>query len=491
MARTSTESCVLKLKLKTSPQDAAYLDACFLDGWRIYNVLVRHCRKRLASLRQDPDYQNLLEAYRSSGNRVEKKELSRQLSRIVASYGLTEYGLHAFVKKQQARYKKHINSLVAQKIASSVWRGVEKVLYSDGKALHFRKLKDFRSLEGKNNATGLIFRKGTLYVNGRPIQVSRHKRDGSSARRYEEEALKGRVKYCRLVREPVGTAWHYYVQLILEGTPPRKHAMGTGRAGLDIGTSTAAVVSDRQCILTLLGESVAAVEKEQRRIARRMDRSRRATNPQNYRPDGTVKRGPKTWQYSKTYQKLQMRYGSLCRKRAAALKQEQEILANHIVSQCDTLYVEKMHFKGLQRRARQAKVKENGKYASRKRFGKSLQARAPAQFCGILKRKLEALGGQYLEVDTRTFRASQYDHVTDTYVKKKLSRRHHAINGRWIQRDLYSAFLLMNSADTLDHADRERCFETFDTFLRAHDACISIICNTKKKILRSFGLSTA
>lgn len=51
MARTSTESCVLKLKLKTSPQDAAYLDACFLDGWRIYNVLVRHCRKRLASLR--------------------------------------------------------------------------------------------------------------------------------------------------------------------------------------------------------------------------------------------------------------------------------------------------------------------------------------------------------------------------------------------------------------------------------------------------------
>ena len=38
-----------------------------------------------------------------------------------------------------------------------------------------------------------------------------------------------------------------------------------------------------------------------------------------------------------------------------ALKQWQEAMANRIVSQCDTLYVEKMNFKSLQRRAKNIK----------------------------------------------------------------------------------------------------------------------------------------
>lgn len=491
MACTSSDSFVIEFKLKTSSADKIYLQECFSAGWKIYNTLVRHCRKQLASLRQDKTYRNLLAKYHSLKRSRNQKTVSQQLSAMTASFGLTEYSLHSFVKVQQKRYKQYINSHVAQKIASAVWRGVEKVLYGNGKTLHFRKYTEFVSLEGKNNSTGLVFRDGVLKVNSRPIHTARHKRDGSASRRYEEEALTHRVKYCRLVRRPVGSSWHYYVQLVLEGTAPQKHSLGSGRAGLDIGTSTAAAATEQECILTVLDETVENIEKEQRRLLRKMDRSRRTTNPQNYNVDGTVKKGGKRWHKSKNYRRMEMQYASLCRKRAAALKQQQEILANRIVSQCDTLYIEKMNFKGLQRKAKQSKVKENGKYARRKRFGKSLQARAPAQFCGILKRKLETLGGRYLEADTKAFRASQYNHVTNTYIKKKLSRRHNVINGRWIQRDLYSAFLLMNSAETLDHADREHCIKTFDTFLQAHDACINNIRNTKTKIPRSFGFQAA
>ena len=214
-------------------------------------------------------------------------------------------------------------------------------------------------------------------------------------------------------------------------------------------------------------------------------------NPQNYNPDGTVKRGRKKWVNSGHYHRMRMEYASLCRKRAAALKQWQEKMANRIISQCDTLYVEKINFKALQKRAKKSVVKENGKHTRRKRFGKSLQTRAPAKFCSILKRKLIAMGGRYLEVDTNSFRASQYNHVTDTYTKKKLSRRHNIINGRWVQRDLYSAFLLSNSAKDLAHADRERCIKTYDQFVKNHDACIEQIRNTKTKIPRSFGFQAA
>lgn len=484
MARAATDSFILELKLKTSEEDARFLEKCMYFGWKVHNTLVRHCQKQLASLRQDPEYRELLTAYRKEADRADKQRINRELSAIVAGYGLTEYSLHAFVAKLQHKFRKWVHSAVAQKIATHVWQGVRKVLYAKGKELHFLKYVDFTTLEGKQNTTGIVFADNRIRYAGCVIDVRRHRKDGSSARKYECEALRHRVKYCRIIRRVVGQRFHYYVQLVLEGMPPIKHYTGSGTAGLDIGTSTAAVVTDQECILTVLGENVAAIEREKRHIQRKMDRSRRAANPGNYTPDGTVRRGRKVWVKSITYRKLQRCFASLCRKRAAALKQSHQILANHIIAQCDTLYVEKMSFKGLQRCSGKQK---DGRSGRKKRFGKSIQNRAPAQFCSILRQKLERLGGQYLEVNTRTFRASQYNHVTDTYSKKPLSRRGNSIEGRWVQRDLYSAFLLKNSADSLRHTDRAKCIGTYPAFLLAHDACIQAIRHSETTIPKSFG----
>ena len=123
MARSKTDSFILELKLKTSPADDAYLEKCFSAGCSIYNTLVRHCRRQTASLRQDKVYRELLAEYRSLKKGKERTAISKKLGAIVASYGLTEYGLHDFVKVLQKRYKKYINSHVAQKTASSVsWK---------------------------------------------------------------------------------------------------------------------------------------------------------------------------------------------------------------------------------------------------------------------------------------------------------------------------------------------------------------------------------
>ena len=150
-----------------------------------------------------------------------------------------------------------------------------------------------------------------------------------------------------------------------------------------------------------------------------------------------------------------------------------------------------MAFKGLQQRSKKTQAGKDGRPARKKRFGRSIQSRAPAQFCAALKRKLVAAGGTYHEVNTVTFRASQYNHETDTYRKKKLSNRHCTIRGEWVQRDLYSAFLLMNSDRSLEHTDRSRCIAAFDTFLQAHNTCISEIKNSGTKVPRSFGFRAA
>ena len=197
-------------------------------------------------------------------------------------------------------------------------------------------------------------------MNGDPFMCHVTREDGSASRLYEDEALKHRVKYCRLVRKPVGSSWHYYVQLVLEGTAPVKHSLGSGRAGLDIGTSTAAVATRQECILTVLGESVEDIEKEQRRQLRKIDRSRRAMNPQNYNPDGTVRKGgemdpqrPLPQDAHGIRLPLPETGGGPEAMAGGYGKPDRKPMRHPVCGE--------MNFKALQRRAKPSSVKENGK----------------------------------------------------------------------------------------------------------------------------------
>lgn len=476
------ESYVLTLKLNTSPEQDVWLGHTFRCGQQIYNVLVRHCRKQLRKLIQDPEYRKILDVRKESSlSKADKSRINMKLAVIRRDYGLSEYQLHAYVSVQQHRFRKYIDSMTAQKIASSVWRSAEKYLFDNGKCIHFKRYDDLDSLEGKSNASGMRFRGGRLYWLGQVIQPQ-------IRTDYDRKALKSRVKYCRIRRKPVGTKYHYYLQLILEGKPPVKHPVGHGTAGLDIGTSTAAVVTGDSCRLTVLGSDTKDRSSQIRRIQRAMDRSRRATNPDNYLPDGAVRRGARKWIRTKHYEKLQFRKRPLERRHADAINASHHRLANEIASKADTMYVEKMSFRGLTRKSKSATKKADGRFRSRKRFGKSISNHAPAAFLNILGNRLASGGGELVKVDTVSFRTSQYNHVTDDYVRKKLSCRGNFIDGHYIQRDLYSAFLLKNSNDTGTAADRQKCIDAFPMFLITHDACMDALLAENKKYPSSFGL---
>ena len=484
MKRTSTPSFVLTLKLNTSASDDAALAYRFLCGVRMYNVLVKHCRKQLSVLEEDKTYRRLLAERMNAGlSKTEKNAINQSLAGIRMDYGLSMYQLEDYAKLQQHRYKKHVDSLTAQKIAGSVWRAVEKYLFGSGQTVHFCRQDDFLSFEGKNNVSGIRYKDGRLHWNGLVIQPGYDRSD-----RYAVEALKHRVKYCRICRKAVGTRYHYYLQLVLEGVPPVKRSYGEGDVGIDIGTSTCAVVSREKCTLTVLGDEVKRHDQEIARLNRRLDRSRRAANPGNYKDDGTVKRGRKKWIYSNAYRKTALKKKSLERRQTESLKQSQERFANDVISRGTSIHAENMSFSGLQRRARETTKNRNGRYNHRSRFGKSLKNHAPARFLNVLDRKLKYIGTELHLVNTKTFRASQYNHVTDDYVKKKLSCRGQTINGKWIQRDLYSAFLLMNSSTALDHPDRDKCMKTYEAFVTNHDLCISSLLSDNRKYPSSFGL---
>lgn len=485
MARSSTPSFILQLKLNTSESDEHILNHRFWCAQQIYNSLVRYCIKQVSAMRNDSLYRELLDSYIRDKAAVKKdKRVTDMLSDTRLRYGLSEYGLHAYVKMLQKRYKRDIDSLTAQRIASTVWKAAESVLFRKGKHIHFKSYHDMYSLEGKNNSSGIRYAGGRLVWNGLCISVKHDKNDV-----YEKLALRNRVKYCRIKRMAVGTRYHFYLELVLEGTPPAKHVMNGGCTGIDIGTSTIAVYSnDGNCILEELAPDVPRIEKQKRAMNRKMDRSRRAMNPGNYNEDGTVRKGRKKWNVSNTYRKDRMKYRSLCRKRAAAVKQSHEMLANRILGHGTTVRVEKMSFSGLTRKSKNAERNSKGRFKRRRRFGSSVQTRAPAELIGIIDRKLGYMGLSVIKINTKTFRASQYDHVTDSYTKKKLSHRYTVIDGKRIQRDLYSAFLIMNSNDTNDRTDRQKCLAAYEQFSLMHDKCIRDLVNRNKKYPLSMGI---
>ena len=112
-----------------------------------------------------------------------------------------------------------------------------------------------------------------------------------------------------------------------------------------------------------------------------------------------------------------------------------------------------MRFQSLQKRTKKTTNKKNGKINHKKRFGKSIANHAPVCFQTIIDRKLGHQGLAIKKIDTYAAKASQFNHVTGEYTKEKLPERWNDVGKTRIQRDLYSAFLIGNTTETLNSVD--------------------------------------
>lgn len=505
----------LKLRLKTSAADRHELERRFRAIAHVHNVMVRHARKLLNRISHDREYQGWLDAYiqilkkdpdkLTPDDKASKKSLSERMKDFRKSIGLSDAGFQSYLKACGRQFSGMLSSQQVQKEASRVWRGAEAVLFGNGKEIRFKKGIDFHTVSGKNNTNGAKFDGQAMTVswNGLelPCLLSRRKDDRS----YQEDALRDQVSYCEITREMFPNGWHYYVILYLRGDAPKKlRAVGdpSNTCGIDIGVSTVAAVSGDSVCLEELAPGCQKYNREIVKLQRHLDNSSRAMNPERYNPDGTYKKGSKgPWKCSNTYRKNRRRLKSLYRRKAAYIRQSHERLANELLDNSVSFLVEDMGFKALQRRSKKTErqdkestiTRKDGskatvrKFKRKKRFGKSLNSRAPAEFLSILARKAAAYGGSLLKVDTKKFRASQYDHVTGKYRKSPLSERSKEIGGSMVQRDLYSAFLISNSNGDLTAPDNDKCSYGFGQFLRMQDFLINVMKSDGATVKQCFG----
>ena len=414
------------------------------------NELVGVMKKNYEQLMRTKKYRKMLQLYGSIEDKNKRKTYAGQLNEMQEQYNVTWDFCRVSMIPIGKKYG--IDAIFALAKAEDVWRGVEKCLYGNGKTLHFSRYGDLPCIRAKQINRGipmsvknneLQFKLGKTVFG---IQVKdRFQTDEVNAvldylaqpEVIDDKAVKilqdeaccistYRPCYATLVPKFIRGKYRVYLHLVIEGKAKPKydssgkprHKYGRGVVGADIGTQTIAYTSDTETGLKNLserGNSIQKSERLERLYYRAMDRSRRATNPENYNTDGTIKKGKKKWTYSRHYKKLKAKHAELWRinaiNRQLAINED----VNHLRCLGDIFVTEPKNAARLMKRAKETTVNNKGRINRKKRFGKSIKNRCPGGFQAAVENKFKTSGGTYIEVPNN-YRASQYDHTADDYI---------------------------------------------------------------------------
>ena len=484
------------------------------------NELVGLMRKNYDRLMRTKRYRKLLKLYGSTKDDKKRKYFAGQLNEMAKQYDVT----WDFCRKSMIFIGKkyNVDAVFALTKAEDIWRGMEKCLYGNGNILHFSKYGDLPCIRAKQMNRGirifvkdnkLQFKLGRM-VFGIQINDRFQQDEVDAVLSYlaesdilDDRAVNTLIKdsycidtyrpcYATLVPRMIRGKYRAYLHLTIEGRAKPKydkhgnprHKYGKGMIGADIGTQTVAYTSDTEVGLKNLserGNSIQTSERKERLLYRAMDRSRRVTNPQNYNDDGTVKKGRKVWKNSNHYKKLKTKHSELCRINAVNRQLAINEDVNHLRSLGDTFVTEPKNASKLMKRAKETTKNDKGKFNRKKRFGKSIKNRCPSGFQTTVQKKFKVTGGTYIEVPNN-YRASQYDHTADDYLKKKLSDRLYKLrDGTEVQRDWYSSFLLYCYDYKTKEIDKNKCVNEFKRCYDKEIALIEWIKANKIKILNS------
>ena len=520
------------------------------------NELIAIMKKNYEQLLRTKRYRRLRDMYVKAKKAEDKKQTSTiaaEMTEMQKSYHVTwEFCRKSMIEINQ---KYNINSIFALSKAEDVWQAVEKCLFSDGKTINFKKHGDYPEIRAKQANRGIVISadddgirlkiveielrpiinkpKHTKTRKGNIIQV--HEPHDIFAESEAEAVLnylsnpevidktaldlynkKGIVMdtfrpcFVSISFKAIRGKTRVYIHITIEGISKpkynkngtRRHQYGKGFIGCDIGPQSIAYTSKEEVGLKNLAERGASIkdrEQKEARILRKMDRSRRAMNPENYNDDGTIRKGKKTWKKSNRYKKLQSQYRNICRiaaeNRHLAINEE----VNHMRALGNVFITEPKNAKKLQKRSknteRQGKPsviqKSDGteqlvyKYKRKKRHGKSIKNRCPGYFQAQAKAKFERTGGVYIEVPA-AYRASQYDHTCNKYIKKALSQRMYELaDGTRVQRDWYSSFLMYCIGTDLQNISRYKCKRYFDELYAEYLKLEQYIINNKITVMNS------
>ena len=418
--KNMSDSFIHELFLKTDPHDLHIVSIRLEMGRYLYNAVLHEGLLRLKRMKES-------KLWKKANSLSCSLEKTKFYQKAIQQYGLSDFSLQSYAIKVKglSEIKKHLDAHVCQKIATRAYCAIKQYLFKKRGNPRFKRKGWFSSVEGKSNLTGIRWRKNKIYWRGLVLEAILDKKDPNQV---QAHALSCKTKYCRLILRKIKGKRLIFVQLIQKGKPliKPKNKASKQTIGLDIGPSSIAVFSEQKAWLTAFCSKLQPLHLKTRVLQRKMDRSKRAMNPDNYQANKKVKTKVVNWKKSNRYLQYQNQLFEIFRCLKTYRKRLHGTLANEIIRFGNIIRTEKLSYKGFQ-----------------KRYGKSIGFRGPSLFLQILCRKAENAGGKFEEFSTINTCLSQICHQCETKKKKPLSQRWHQCSCglKPVQRDLYSAFL--------------------------------------------------
>ena len=464
---------VYTLKLNTTNKHVEQLNRRFKMAQDIFKKSLIECLRRDKASKKDPLYKQAMKHEASS---KERKQILKELDK---KYDLSDFSIRKFANdyRNARNYSHYIPSDVAISLGKRAWGAFSKVKFAKG-ANRISLNNPFTSMEGIHDAALTIrngvFKMGTVTDKAKFSCPVIYEDD-----EMERDILRNKVKYCRLIRKQEHNKTNFYVQVVLEGYPHIKTAEPLdAKVGVDIGLTTVATSSRLGTNLEELAPDIDKNEKLIAKLQRKLDRQRRANNPNNYNPDRTIKKGRKTWHDSKNYLKTKKKLAELSRIQAEKRKLAHNNLANKLVEIGNEFVVEKMNFADLAKRLEDGEIsKITGKNLSKKQFGKLIGRRSPAALIEKLRYKAEFRGSKFTLVDNEKIAATQLNHLDGEHHPIKLSERVKMVGEHPVQRDLYSAFILEHVTEGGENVDLKSCSKDFNRFLHNQEHTMDNLTN--------------
>lgn len=459
----------------------------------------------------------------------ECKEAAIKIDEVLDQYGVTRKALYEKAKQLSQKYGFH--AVVAQTMVDDVWSAVDSNIYRGGHKIYLRSWDDDNTIQAKQYNRCIMLKNDDRtedidgvkrvhpYVSFNGMMMPLDIRD-----RFEMDMLTGaltwmkdadviekrdvrrwlqtgevrnshRPCYLSIQAERKKNKIVWWAIIVMAGQPCHKkdalglprHALGKGQVGDDLG-----VVSNHCCyrnpdtgVLAINGANTAvfnaeAQERNEKKIKcnqRAMERSRRAMNPSAFDKDGTYIPGKKCRKRSKRYKRLVAENKNLHRKNALMRYNAVHAQANAVRSRGSLLVIENNSPSAWAKKAAPAKNPDGSinktSNKKRKHLGKSVEQGCPGALQSALVKKF---GKANVIVVDKMYRASQYNPVSDEYVKHDLSERSYCLveddPGSRVLRDAFASFSLYCSDENGKKPDREKMLALLGEYYSAQQVYI-------------------
>lgn len=405
----------------TNPYAYKKLEIRFEIARKVYNKFLGECELRRRAYMNCAQYAAAIDLYKQDKvkNKKEIDKLFKEAAiasgwylRNAKQHGYTD-GIESFAGTLTNTYfAQHLDSGCRNKLAERAFNTSKLCIFGSrvknrktGKyerpKVHFNKFgrDHITSLEGKcaTSPLRLIKRDGLYCVKWLDVMLPLIvKKDDVKLQHALADTNK--ITYIRLKRKIVKNKWLYAVDLVCEGLPLKKdrHILGVGVVGMDVGPSSIAFVTNKSAELINLADSISNTKaysliRNERLLGRKIDRQRRAGNPDNYNEDGTVKKGATKWRTSKRQKRSERKLADIRRRLAEIRRCYFGLLTNRIRQYGDVVRLDNDSYKGWQRGG----------------YGRSIAKFAPGMFVELLEAKFKQTGGQVVKLNTKKTKSSQ------------------------------------------------------------------------------------